>query len=287
MRVSSLSNERVIELVSQYFVPVWVSRDSYQLAPRPKEEKAELTRVDRERQKRGLEGGSVCVYILTPDGSLKATLPVQKASRPANLIPFLEKLVEAEGYPSRRAEAVRASTAPKRTTRQPKKDGLVLHVLTRYTEHRTNYGVSQDWAELTAEEWKAFVPAADVRAGASWQVPGKVADKLFRYFYPPGPDWRAADSTILSRSLTATAVTISDREGKVALRGTLELSHPFGVGTQGRVRAKLAGVLTYDPGRRAITSFLMASEEAEFAWAAKGKPHPEKMAIAVELERAP
>lgn len=287
MRVSSLSNDRVIELVSQYFVPVWVSRDSYQLGPRVKEEQAELSRVDHERQKRGLEGGAVCVYILAPDGSLKATLPVQRASKPAILIPFLEKLVKAEGYPLRQAEAVRASTAPKRTVRQPKKDGLVLHVRTRYTEHRTNYGVSQDWAELSAEEWKAFVPAADVRAGGSWEVPGKVADKLFRYFYPPGPDWRVANSTILDRKLTATAVTISDREVKVALRGTLELSHPFGVGTQGRVRAKLTGVLTYDPARKAITSFLMASEEAEFAWTWKGKPNPEKMAIAVELERAP
>src|SRR5689334_13140207 len=104
MRVSSLSNERVIEIVSRYFVPVWVSRDNYQLAPRPAEEKAELTRVDRERQKRGLQGGSVCVYILGPDGELKATLPVQKASKPANLIPFLEKLIEADQFAPRRPE---------------------------------------------------------------------------------------------------------------------------------------------------------------------------------------
>ncbi|MBI1914030.1 MAG: hypothetical protein HYS12_04740 [Planctomycetes bacterium] len=287
MRVSSLSNERVIDLVSAYIVPVWVSRDSYQLGPRPKEEKAELSRVDRERSARHLDGGAVCVYLLAPDGTLKTTLKVQKASKPEILIPFLEKLIETDRLPPRQPEARRASAAPKRAPRRSEKDGLFLHVLTRFTQHRTNYGVSQDWAELTAEEWRSFVPAADVRAGASWEVPGKVADKLFRYFYPPGPNWRAADSTVLNRSLTATAVTVSDKKVRVSLHGTLELSHPFGIGTEGRVRAKLSGILTYDPGRRVLTSFLMASEEAEFVWQGKGPPHPDKMVIAVEMERAP
>src|SRR5205823_4354989 len=129
--------------------------------------------------------------------------------KPEILIPFLEKLVEADHLPRRQPEALRASAAPKRAPRRPEKDALSLHVLTRFTQLRTNYGVSQDWAELSAEEWRSFVPAANVRAGASWEVPGKAADRLFRYFYPPGPNWRAADSTVLNRSLTATAVTVS------------------------------------------------------------------------------
>src|SRR5438874_8913654 len=130
MRVSSLSNERVIDLVSAYFVPVWVSRDNYQLASRPKEEKAELIRVDRERSARHLDGGAVCVYILASDGTLKTTLKVQKASKPEILIPFLEKLVEADHLPRRQPEALRASAAPKRAPRRPEKDALSLHVLT-------------------------------------------------------------------------------------------------------------------------------------------------------------
>src|SRR5215471_4357610 len=109
MRVSSLSDERVIRLISKYFVPVWVSRDSYQLDPRNKEEQAELERLDRQRHDRGLEGGTVCVFILDPDGSVRATQRVQLAYKPENLVPFLEKIIADQKLTPRSAEAIRAT----------------------------------------------------------------------------------------------------------------------------------------------------------------------------------
>ncbi len=288
MRVSSLSNDRVIGLVSRHFVPVWLSRDGYQLGPRPKAERDEMTRIDRERLKRGLEGGTVCVYVLRPDGSLLSTLPVQKAARPENLVPFLEQIVAKERIEPRRPEAVRASSAPRVVRPRPAEaGGIVLHVLTRFDERRTGYGVSEDWLTLTAEEARAFVPADGARAGSSWEVPAKVADKLFLHFYPPGPNWRAKDSTVIERSLTATVEAVSGKEVRVRLRGRLELSHPFGSGKEGRVSATLVGVLRTDVARRTVTSFLMASQQAEYAWEWKGRPQPEKMVIAVEMEPPP
>jgi hypothetical protein len=41
MRVSSLSDEKVINLLTKYFIPVWVSRDHYQLAAPSDAEKDE------------------------------------------------------------------------------------------------------------------------------------------------------------------------------------------------------------------------------------------------------
>ncbi len=64
MRASSLSDERVIELVSRYFVPAWLSRDNYQLGARSDAERAEIRRIDLDKRKRGLNGGTVCVYLL-------------------------------------------------------------------------------------------------------------------------------------------------------------------------------------------------------------------------------
>src|SRR3954470_14802311 len=120
MRVSSLSDERVIALVSRYFVPAWLSRDHYQAGQATPEEREEVLRMDRDRQSRGLKGGSVCVYVLAPDGAVLATLPVQQAHKPANLVPFLERIVAEQKLTPRSAEAAKATAAPPRPPVRPK-----------------------------------------------------------------------------------------------------------------------------------------------------------------------
>lgn len=285
MRASSLSDKRVIELVSRYFVPAWLSRDNYQLDTRSKAEWEEIRRIDRDKQKRGLKGGTVCVYVLAADGAVLATLPVHQAHDPKNLVPFLKQIVDKEKLEPRRAAAVRASAAPPKAVHAHADGTVVLHVRTKYEGPRAGYGVSEDWAELTPEECKGFLPSGNVRAGAARQVPEEVVDKLFQYFYPPGPNWKSKDSTVLKRALTATVVSATAKEVRIGLRGSVVLSHPFGdKDTPGKVTAKLVGVLHYDPANKTITSFVMASEDAVFAWEWKGRPQPEKMTIAVEME---
>jgi hypothetical protein len=73
---------------------------------------------------------------------------------------------------------------------------------------------------------------------------------------------------------------------EVTLRGTVELSYPFaGPGTNGKVNAKLVGLVRFNPQKKAITSLALVAEDAQFLWTWQGQPQPEKMAIAVELER--
>src|SRR5215468_1870668 len=267
MRASSLSDERVIELISRYFVPVRLSRDNYQLAARSDAERAEIRRIDLDKRKRGLQGGTVCVYMLAPDGAVLATLPVHQAHDPNILVPFLKQIIEKERLEPRNPEAVQASAAHRRAVRPRTEGGLILHVRTKNEGPRASYGVSEDWVELTAGECKTFVPAADPRAGDLVRVPEKVVDKLFQRFYPPGPNWKVADSTVLSRALTVTVLAVTEKEVRVGLRGSVELSHPFGgADSPGRVTANLVGVLRYDLIRKAVTSFAMESEEAKFVW---------------------
>src|SRR5437773_2383485 len=96
MRVSSLSDDRVIALVSRHFVPGWLSRDRYQMEKPAREEQDLVARIDADRLRKKLEGGAVCVYIVSGEGSVLATLPVQKASKPDLLITFLKKVVAAQ-----------------------------------------------------------------------------------------------------------------------------------------------------------------------------------------------
>jgi hypothetical protein len=152
--------------------------------------------------------------------------------------------------------------------------------------------VSQDRVELTAAEWRTVVPGAVSRPGASWDVPEKVAHKLFRYCYPPGPHWNARDCKVLGGSLSATVLSVSDTETRVRLTGKLELAFPYAAGPDdranagptGRVTARLTGVVRYSPARRAVTSWEMASEEADYVRYWQGKAIPSKMLIAVERE---
>lgn len=281
MRVSSLSDARVIALISKYFVPAWVSRDDYQLDPRGKEAAAELERIDADRHKRGLEGGTVCVFVLDPDGGVRATLPVQKASKPANLIPLLEKIVADTKATPRDAEAIMATAAQPPEIKPKTEGGRLVHIWTRCDQPSTNRGLSHDRVELTATEMQAFVPPADAKRGDSWKIPDTIAARLFQYCYPPGPVWSVKESKVRSATLKA---TLSD-ETRIQLEGELELHYPNrGKPTDGRITARLVGFARIDAKNKKLTSLALVSAQADYVWYWQDKPQPIKMRIAMELE---
>jgi hypothetical protein len=287
MRVSSLSNEQVIRLIKGYFVPVWASRDAYQLSAGAKADQDELLRIDRSLQGSDLKSGNVCVYIVDPKGAVMDTQMVHQAAQPANLSAFLQRQIDKHRLRPRSADAIATTAAPPRTEHKPTiTGGMMLHVMTRLEGNRADYGVSQDWVELTPKEVATFIPAADADVRASWTVPPKVAGKLARYFYPPGPNWRVKDSTVISARLQASIAALSETDARVNLRGTVEVSFPFGAeGTDGRLKARVIGFARSDPQRKVLTEFALVSEEAKYDWLWKGDPQPETMAIGVELER--
>jgi len=285
MRVSSLSDPRVQAVIATYFVPVWHSRDAYQLADPSKEDEAELRRIDRERDRRGLPGGTVCVFLLAPDGRVAASLPVQQAYQPEKLVPFLEKFISDESLQPRDPQAVQATRAGSRAAKpKPVEGGLVLHTWARYEANDPNRGTSQDWVALTTAEWKSLLPRGDA-VGASKRVPRDVTDKLCARCYPPGPYWSVKDSKVLASRLTATLIGRSVQGIHVKLEGALELIHPAeGKETDRHVKARLLGYLRYEAKSKAITSFALASVEAESVWSWQGRPQVNKMLFAVAKE---
>ena len=128
---------------------------------------------------------------------------------------------------------------------------MLLHFWTRFDGQGPNRGVSQDRVELTAAEWRAVVPAAEVRPGASWAVPEKLAHKLFQYCYPPGPHWNARDCKVLGGGLRATVLSVSEAErgpadGEAGTGFSVQLETPMTGRTQARPdrsTARLTGVV--------------------------------------------
>jgi hypothetical protein len=283
MRVSSLSNPRVIELISKYFVPAWLSRDHYQIDGDNPDEKAEIMRLDRERSQRGMKGGTVCVFIVAANGEVLATQPVQLAVKPENLLPLLEKIIDDQKLKPRSEEAIRASAAKEREWKPKTEGGRLVHVWARQ-DSGVNNGLSNDRVELAAAEWKTFLPPADARPGTSWQIPEKIVHKLFQYGYPPSPHWMAKDCKVLKGTLKATLVAASDAEARIGLEGDMELSFPHGKPTEGRITAHFVGVARADSKKATLTSLALVSEKADYVWVWQGKPQPRKMRIALQLE---
>lgn len=286
MRVGPLSNDKVIDLLTTYFVPVWLSNDHFQMAAPSDAEQAEVRRIHGERVRKGLDSGTVCVVVLAPDGGVSATLNLHKASQVQNLVPFLQGIVDEQKPEARTAEAIKATTAPPRPpARAHAEGGMVLHVLTRFAEMKPNRGVSQDWFEWGADEWSAFAPAADAKAGDVLPVPKATASKLFRRLYPPAGNWEARTCQVVAGKLTATVADAADGEVRLNLEGEVELMVPVGDDpTGGRVTVRLSGAARYDREHKKFTSLVLASEQAEFLRTWDNKSFRQKMLIGVEMD---
>jgi hypothetical protein len=284
MRAVSLSKPSIIDLLARYFVPAWVSIDDYGKERKSTAEYRAWEQVRASAERQGLFHGTVTAYVLASDGSVLDSMDVGDALRPENLQRMLEKVVKDRHLQPRNPEAVQASAASAFPSPRPKhRTGLLLHVWTCYLPSSgDNRGVGEDWVELSSTEWEPLAPPAGARVGDSWDVPRRLADKLYRYFYPAVCVYNPSASRIRRADLTATLASSAADEAIVILQGFVDLDHNGDKEDAGRVVARMQGALRYDPRERIITSFQMVSEKAVFAWDYHGKVHTPAIAIAVE-----
>jgi hypothetical protein len=289
MRASSFSDERVIRLVSRYFVPVSVSRDNYLMPAADAATTRELQRIDAERRSKHFEGGIVAVYILDSKGTVRATMPVQQAYYPDRFVAFLEKVIaDLEARP-RRPEDVLQTTAPPAPARRPAhEDALALTVWTRAgVGNKTTGDTTIDYVDLKPDEWKSFVPMGDAEVGGKWSIAEATADRLFLLCYPPGPHWKTEANKIAERTLAATLVGVEGNEGVVRLSGKVTMFHPFtGKPDDPYVIVSVIGYVRYDRKSKAITAFNLMSVEAATLRTWQGAKLPrEPFVVGVGLRR--
>src|SRR5262245_1688362 len=204
MRASSFSSTKVISLLNSYFVPVHMSnQDHGDDGGAPPEEKAERQRIYREALAAGLKAGSVCAYMIAPDGRPVAVAPLNEnvAADPDRIAELMERVIRelkvAKGDALVRPQPRSAPPAGA--------DALVLQVVARYLERRGdeyvphdvkellgtkkahNWGnlPSEGWVILSKAQWTKLLPPGDVRPNASWGPDKEVAATLLKHFYPP------------------------------------------------------------------------------------------------------
>jgi hypothetical protein len=273
----SLNNPRIIFLLNRYYVPVFTSNEDYQgSGPAPPEERAALERIRREGYDKKLSVGTVHVYVLGPDGHLRDSLHIARAD-PETLGAMLENnaraLGTAGGAPALRPVAPAPPACPA--------GALQLHLVARYLEKRGDALVpvenaggnwsalpGEDWITLRKPEWTCLLPPDKTPVGQTWEVDAAVAVRLLTYFYPPTENNDAARNRFTEMTLRATLLG----PGRVQLAGTLRMEHPFYREEDGKfVAARVSGFLDFDPKTRAIQSFQMATERADYGGKEEGR----------------
>lgn len=300
MRASSLSNDKVIDLLNHYFVPVQADERFYKYhASIAAEEKAahqrifeEFYRLDRKNRQAGRPGlsvGTVHAYVLTPEGKPFDSLHVAEA-QPERVTAMLQKAIQtlkvARG-PSL-VEPTAQSSAP--TT---KADALILHLTARYLVPRQQPDArkdgdeefvpmqpslgtakangwsavpAEDWIVLQRGEWLKLLPVGRTAAGDSWELDREVAAKILKRFYPASENNDLSTNRIDQQILKATVVSAKDGLLQARIEGNLKMKHNFYPRKEDNnfVDATILGYLDFEKDKPRIRNLILVTEKAVY-----------------------
>lgn len=280
MRASSFSSAKVISLLNSYFVPVHMNNQEAEAAAN---EKAARNRIYRDALAAGLKAGSVCAYMVAPDGRPLAVAPLNEslATDPERLAGLMEKVIRelkvAKGD---------ALIAPQPSATPPADaDALVLHVVARYLERRGkdfvthdvkdvlgtkkagNWGnlPSEGWVVLSKSQWTKLLPPGDVRPNTSWETDKAVAATVLNHFYPPTENTDLAKNRIDKLTLQARVEAIDKGVARARLEGRLRMKHPFyHKDDKNFVEADLIGYLEFDVGKQSVRSLRLVTDNGRY-----------------------
>jgi hypothetical protein len=247
LRASSRSSTKVIDLLNSYFVPVSLRNQDFDAeGAASAEEKAEKARIYQDALKAGMHAGTVCVYLVSPEGTPMAVAPANE-----DLVYDPDRLAELMLQVARQLNVVKAeptlaakphSAAPRRS------DGtLVLHIVTRYLERKGDVCVpydakavlgtkngrnwadlpSQEWVVLSRPEWANLLPRGEVRVGSNWKPSEDEIARLLRHFYPPTENTDINTNRVEKLVIQARVESVEHGIARARLDGQMRMKHPF------------------------------------------------------------
>ena len=281
MRASSLSNDKVIDLLNHFFIPVYLSNEDFAKGGcAPPEERKELQRVFRETLDAKRSAGSVHVYVLGPDGKAHNSMHVASAYKVEKLVPMLE--AATAHY---QLEAGRTLFPPGAQSRHPKHavDALVLHLVARNvtkkgdelvpTQTKLGETRSAGWGSYPSEDWIVFskddaaglLPRGAIAPGTTWQLDPKLASRFLTHVYPTTENNDVEKNKIQKQELTGTVISLQNGVARARLTGHLTMEHWFYHKADGnQVDARLVGYLDFEPATQRIRAFRLITENATY-----------------------
>jgi hypothetical protein len=271
----SLSNDRVISLLNEYFVPVYLSNeDLREGGAAPPEERAELRRIHGEGYAAKLSVGTVHAFVLAPDCHLLDSMHTVQVAKPDLLTAMLERAVQKLGTPAGTPVVKPCPPAPPAGAA----GGMRLHVTARYLERRGDDYVlvrnaggnwsalpGEDWLLLDRSQWTKLLPPAGAKPGAAWEIDRGLAERILTRFYPPTENNDLATNRFETLALKATLLSIKDGVAPIRLDGGFRLKHPFYHKDDGNhAEATVIGYLEYEPGSGRARSLELVTDQAAY-----------------------
>lgn len=275
MRAVSLSNPKVIELLNSRYVPAYLSNeDLREQGPAPPTDKAEMRRIYKEALDAGMSAGSVHAYVVAPDGKVVDSMHTVGVSKPAELIPMLERNARKLGV--RPGAALVKPAPPQPPACLP--SATRLHLTARWLERKGddfalvhdaggNWSAlpSVEWIDLTEAESKALLPVNRPAVGSEWTVSSPLAKKILVHFYPPTENWEITTNVIEAILLTGRVESISGGFATARLNGRLRMRHPFYHKPDDKVvNATIAGIVEFSLSGRRVRSLRLVTDEATY-----------------------
>lgn len=268
MRAGPLSDDKIINLLNRYFIPVYSSeQESGPHGAGSSEEKAEHMRIFKEAVREPCGAGTVHVYILNPRGQVIDGLHVAEATHGNALAEMLEKAVQdlhtVPGPPV---------VTPTPQSQPPKfqSDSLVLRLTARGSREGSAWRKfpGENWIVLSRENWTNILPPADAKVGSTWSLNETITHKLLTNFYPQMEDHDSnVDRNRFDKaSLEATVVSISGGKIQARLDGTLLMKRTFYPDRpdDNFVNATLLGWAVFDTATNRIESFQLVTKTATY-----------------------
>lgn len=282
MRASSLSNDKVIDLLNHFFIPVYLSNEDFAKGGcANEEERKELQRIFRETLVANRSAGSVHVYVMGPDGKALDSMHVANAYKVEKLVPLLESAVAHY-----KLTAGRTMFPPGPQSRHPKcaPDSLVLHLVARNlvkekgelvpTKTKLGETRSANWGSYPSEDWITFskddatklLPRGDVQAGTTWKLDANLASRFLTHFYPTTENNDVQKNKIQKQELTGTVVSVKDGVARAKLAGHLTMEHWFYHKADGNVvDTRLVGYLDFETAAGKVRALRLITEDATYS----------------------
>jgi hypothetical protein len=264
MRTGSFSHSEIISKLNTYFAPVYAVNEDYaDNGTAPKEEKAELQRIQRETLSKKMSAGSVHVYITAPDGTIFGSLHVADAAQPAKLIALLNKAIATF-----KPVAGKPLVAPKPQSVAPSSvpDALTLHLTSRPLSGGGSWeGISENWVTYTPAEVAQLLPRTALSEGQTWTPNAKLVSRLLVHFYPVTENNDPAKNKIHQQTLSATVLRKNANVIYVRLDGTLKMAHWFYHKPDDKtVEATFCGYVEADLTHKRILRLHLATQNATY-----------------------
>lgn len=253
-------------MLNDYYVPVYVSNDeSEDQGAASATEKALRKRIMFEAKKSGSAAGTVCAFLLGPDGKVIDACRAPFSSDTNHMKALLEGTAKKIG--TKKGQTL---VPPKPQSAPPtaKKDALILQLTARWLPASGSWKrlPSEDWIVLERAEWKKWLPTVEAKTGNTWELDKEVAASLLKHFYPPTENNELSSNRIDQQTMKATAVSIKDGIVRARIEGSLKMKHSAGPTTNDNsfVEATFEGFMDFEPAKNRIKSLQLVTDKATY-----------------------